>query len=203
MIIDCHVHISAFVRGHGLMSPRLLHSIPFSFMRWKFGMVGSDESTERALDAKLIETIRQTPEIDAVALLAFDAVYRRDGTLDSHNTHLYVTNDHVIELASHDPQILFAASVHPHRKDAVAEIERCVRAGAVLMKWLPITQGFDPADPICIPFYEAIAHYGLPLLSHTGGEQALPNLNKRVADPMLLKPALDRGVTVIMAHCGS
>jgi mannonate dehydratase len=40
-------------------------------------------------------------------------------------------------------------------------------------------------------------------LSHTGVEHALPNLNKAVADPALLRPALERGVTVIMAHCGS
>jgi predicted TIM-barrel fold metal-dependent hydrolase len=203
MILDCHVHISAFTPAHGSMSEHLNKSAPFRFMRWRFGMVGSDGSTERALEAKLVETITQTPEIDAVALLAFDAVYTKDGRFDVERTHLYVKNDYVIELAGKHPKVLFAASVHPYRKDAIQEIERCVKAGAVLMKWLPIVQDFDPADPLCIPFYEALAHYKLPLLSHTGGERALPNLNKSVADPALLKPALDRGVTVIMAHCGS
>src|SRR5207245_6439938 len=99
--------------------------------------------------------------------------------------------------------ILFGASVHPYRKEAVAEIERCVRGGAVLLKWLPITQNFDPSDEPCIPVYEALAHYKLPLLSHTGGEKSLPTLNPHVADPMLLVPALKRGVTVIAAHCGT
>ena len=61
-------------------------------------------------------------------------------------------------------KMLFGASVHPYRKDAVAELERCVAAGAVLLKWLPITQGFNPADPRCFPFYEALAHHKLPLL---------------------------------------
>jgi predicted TIM-barrel fold metal-dependent hydrolase len=203
MIIDCHVHISACTPGHGSMSSRLLNSIPFRAMRWKFGLVGNDERTERALEGKLVELIAQTPELDAVALLAFDAVYDRDGRIDQANTHLYVTNDYVIELAARHREILFAASVHPYRKDAVAEVERSVRRGAVLMKWLPIVQGFDPSDPICIPFYEALAHYGLPLLSHTGSEQCLPNLMPQLADPALLRPALDRGVTVIMAHCGT
>ena len=128
---------------------------------------------------------------------------RRDGQIDLPNTHFYVTNDYVIELAARHPKILFGASVHPYRADAVAEIERCVKAGTMLMKWLPITQNFSPADDKCIPFYEAIAHHKLPLLSHTGGEQSLPTLDKSVADPALLKPALDRGVTVIMAHCGT
>ena len=41
------------------------------------------------------------------------------------------------------------------------------------MKWLPIVQNFNPADPKCIPFYEVLQHYNLPLLCHTGGEQSL------------------------------
>lgn len=73
----------------------------------------------------------------------------------------------------------------------------------MLLKWLPIVQDFDPSDERCIPVYEALAHYNLPLLSHTGGEKSLPNLNPNVADPYLLVPALRRGVTVIAAHCGT
>jgi predicted TIM-barrel fold metal-dependent hydrolase len=116
---------------------------------------------------------------------------------------LYVTNDYVIELCSRHSNMRFACSVHPYRKDAVAEIERCVKSGAVLMKWLPIVQDFNPADPKCFPVYEALAHYRLPLLSHTGGEKTLPCLDLGVADPMLLVPAIERGVTVIAAHCGT
>ena len=83
------------------------------------------------------------------------------------------------------------------------ELERCAQAGAVLVKWLPLTQDFDPADPRCIPFYEALAHYGIPLLSHTGGEQALMKLRLPARDPDRLEEALKRGVKVIMAHCGT
>jgi len=87
---------------------------------------------------------------------------------------------------------------HPMVKQA-----KDVAAGAVLLKWLPIVQNFNPSDPRCIPFYEALAHFKIPLLSHTGGEKSLPNLDKNVADPALLVPALERGVTVIAAHCGT
>lgn len=203
MIIDCHVHISACIAGHGSMSPRLLNSMPFRFMRWRLGLVGNDEATERALEAKLVELIAATREIDAVALLAFDAVYDRDGRVNARDTHLYVTNDYVIELARRHRQVLFGASVHPYRTDAIDKLERCVNAGAVLMKWLPIVQAFDPSDDRCTPFYEALAHHGLPLLCHTGAEHALPCLRRDLADPELLRPALERGVKVIMAHCGS
>jgi len=203
MILDCHVHVSAFTPGHGWMSPRLRDSPAFRFIRWRLGMAGSDERTERELERTLVERIDQTQKLDAAVVLAFDAVYDRDGRLDEANTHLYVSNDYVIELARRHSKILFGASIHPYRKDAVVELERCVKAGAVLLKWLPIVQNFNPADSRCFPFYEALAHHKLPLLSHTGGETALPQLDRSVADPMLLEPALKRGVTVIAAHCGT
>ncbi len=203
MTIDCHVHISAFTPGHGRMSQQLQDHLAFRFMRWRMGVRGADEFAERRLADVLFHLLDTAPELDAVALLAFDAVHDADGRLDAARTHLYVTNDYVIELARRHPKILFGASVHPYRRDAVAEIDRCVAAGAVLLKWLPIVQNFDPADDRCIPVYEALAHHGLPLLSHTGSEHALPNLRSDVADPKLLEPALRRGVRVIMAHCGS
>ena len=99
--------------------------------------------------------------------------------------------------------MLFGASVHPYRRDALDELERCIAGGAVLLKWLPVSQGMDPAHPRCIPFYEALAHYKVPLLCHTGGERSLPRVDDSLADPKLLAEALKRGVTVIMAHCGT
>lgn len=184
------------------MSRRLLDSLPFRFMRWRLGLEGEDRRTERALEATLARTIAESG-VDKAVILAFDGVHDEGGRFDESRTHLYVTNDYVIELANRHDSMLFGASVHPYRKDAVAEVERCVAAGAVLMKWLPPTQGMDPSNSRCIPFYEALAHYGLPLLCHTGGEASLPRVDDRLADPKLLEPALKRGVTVIMAHCGT
>src|SRR5437868_5793425 len=106
MIIDCHVHVCAMSPGHGKMSERLIKSIPFRFMRWRLGMVGSDEQTERQIERKLVETIDGTPELDAAVILAFDGVYRDDGIFDDQNTHLYVTNDYVIELCKRHPKML-------------------------------------------------------------------------------------------------
>lgn len=185
------------------MSPRLLKSLPFRFMRWRFGIKGSDGGAERQVEAKLAQTIADTPELDAAVVLAFDAVHTREGEFDAANTHLYVTNDYAREVTARHEKMLFACSVHPYRKDAVAEVERCVKAGAVLMKWLPLVQNFNPADALCFPVYEALAHFKLPLLSHTGGEKSLPYLDAASADPALLLPALERGVTVIAAHCGT
>jgi predicted TIM-barrel fold metal-dependent hydrolase len=204
MIIDCHVHAIAATPGHGRVSDSLLRRWNIRFLRWRLHISSRNtETLEKQAEARLIETINATGGLDAAVALAFDAVYDCDGNRDDANTHLYVANDYVAELASRNPKVLFGASVHPYRKDAVAELERCIRLGAVLLKWLPVVQNFNPADERCFPFYEALAHHRLPLLSHTGGERTLPNLNTDVEDPILLVPALERGVTVIAAHCGT
>jgi predicted TIM-barrel fold metal-dependent hydrolase len=205
MIIDAHVHVCATLPGHGLVSSRLRRRSSFVFMRWCLGIAfcADDERIERQVAERLVQTINETPEIDAAVVLALDGVYGQDGKLDQANTHLYITNEYVAELVRRHPRMLFGASVHPYRKDALAELERCAAAGAVLLKWLPLVQNFNPADDRCLPFYDALVYHRLPLLCHTGGELALPNLNKAAADPALLLPALRRGVTVIAAHCGT
>jgi predicted TIM-barrel fold metal-dependent hydrolase len=202
LIIDCHVHVAA-TEPHGRMSAQLQGTLPFRFMQWRLGMCGTEPQKERALAAKLAQEIAATPRLDAAVVLAFDAVYDADGAMNVRDTHLYVTNDYVADLARRNHQMRFGCSVHPYRPDAVAELERCVAKGAVLCKWLPNTQGMNPSDARCIPFYDALAHHRLPLLSHTGGETSLPTIDASVADPMLLVPALQRGVTVIAAHCGT
>jgi len=203
MVIDCHAHVSACTPGHGSLSPTMRAGAVFRFMRWKFGLPAYGEACEWYIEDLLARTIAESEHLDAAVVLAFDAVYDRDGRLNEPGTHFHVTNDYVIELCRRHPRMLLGCSVHPYRKDAVAEIERCIAAGAVLLKWLPIVQDFNPADPRCFRVYECLAHHNLPLLSHTGGEKSLPIRDLSVADPVLLVPALQRGVTVIAAHCGT
>ena len=205
MIVDCHVHVLAATPGHGYLSGRLRRRPNVLLVRARLGipLFGSDERIERAFEDRLARTVLGTPELDAAVGLAFDAVYTEDGQRDEANTHLWVANEYAAELARRHPKLLFGASVHPYRKDALAELEKCVAAGAVLVKWLPLVQGMDPASDRCLPFYEALAHHRLPLLCHTGGEMSLPQPFPQFADPELLRPALRCGVTVIAAHCGT
>jgi predicted TIM-barrel fold metal-dependent hydrolase len=205
VIVDCHVHVCATTPGHGSVSRSLRRHLSFLFMRWRLGVsfFADDERLERQVETKLVETVQQTPELDAAVVLAFDKVYDPDGRPNDAKTHLFVTNEYAVELVRKHPKLLFGASVNPYRPDALAELERCVAAGAVLLKWLPVTQDFNPADERCLPFYEALAHHRLPLLCHTGSEMTLPCLNAGYADPELLVPAIRRGVTVIAAHCGT
>ncbi len=207
MIIDCHVHVCATTPGRGVVSAPLRRRFSFLYLRWCLGLsfFAADEQLEQDVAARLVETVEAASEIDAAVTLAFDWAYDDEGRRHVEQTHLAVSNDYVAELTRQHDKLLFGASVHPYRKDALTELERCVGAGAVLMKWLPVSQNINMADPRCLPFYEALAHYRLPLLCHTGGELSLPYYPNaaRYADPALLKPALDLGVTVIAAHCGT
>lgn len=204
MLVDSHVHVFADTPGHGRLSPRVRNGLLARLVRWRLGITArAGLELERQAAAKLVETVAGATRLDRAVVLAFDAVHDDQGRLDLDRTHLYVTNDYAADLAERHPKLLFGASVHPYRANAIAELEHCIARGAVLLKWLPIVQDMNPSDSRCFPIYDVLAHHRLPLLCHTGGERSLPNLNCAWADPDLLVPALERGVTVIMAHCGT
>ena len=83
------------------------------------------------------------------------------------------------------------------------ELERLIEKGACLVKWLPSAQNIQPDHPRCFPFYDLLARHKVPLLSHTGAEHTLKAFPDALSDPRRLVPALERGVTVIAAHCGT
>ncbi len=101
------------------------------------------------------------------------------------------------------PSILFGASVHPYRADALEELHRLIMRGACLVKWIPSAQRIRPDCHRCIPFYDLLAEKRVPLLVHTGNEHASSRSLNQWNDPALLQLALKRGVTVIAAHCGA
>lgn len=150
----------------------------------------------------LLAQIRDS-SFDAVVLLAHERVYNADGVLRDDLGSMFVPNDLVLDLARKHPEFLAGVSIHPARRDALAELERCIQAGAVLMKCLPNCQNIDLSDRRHIPFWEKMAAAKLPLLAHTGGEHTVPVVNSAYADPKRLRLPLECGVTVIAAHCGT
>lgn len=141
--------------------------------------------------------------LDRFVLLALDRAFTLSGEPDLANTRLAVDNDFVADWADRQPKALFGASVHPFRRDALDELDRLAARGACLVKWIPSAQNIPPDDPRCFPFYEKLAGLRMPLLSHTGIEHTLNAFDQRLNDPRRLAPALERGVTVIAAHCGA
>lgn len=161
-----------------------------------------DEDLETIYSQHLLKLVRDS-SLDAVVLLAHERVHDPDGTPRDDLGSMFVPNDVVLDLAAENPEFLAGVSIRPARADALAELERCLERGAVLMKCLPNCQNIDPSDARYRPFWERMAAAHLPLLAHTGGEHTVPVVNPKLADPKLLRLPLECGVTVIAAHCAT
>ena len=152
--------------------------------------------------ARLLEQVRSS-SLGAVVILAQDLVYDEQGRPIENAGSFYVPNDHVLKLAKQHPEFLPAISIHPARPDALEELERCLKAGAVMMKCLPSCQNINCNDRRFTRFWQRMAEARLPLLAHTGGEHTVPIVCPDYADPRILALPLECGVTVIAAHCAT
>jgi predicted TIM-barrel fold metal-dependent hydrolase len=154
---------------------------------------------DQAYEERLIGLIASS-SLDAVLLLAMDYPYDPSGNCLKEKAKFYVPNEHVLGLAKKYSQIIPACSIHPARKDALEELERCAEKGAKVLKLLPNCHHVDCSDIQYQPFWEKLAKLGLPFLAHTGGEFSVPVLNAKFADPRILQLPLECGVKVIAAH---
>ena len=204
--IDIHVHVFGDNNKEDgcIMSSKLetlcrlgsaagfLVNLPFSL---------NDEDIRNAI----LEEIRNSKLVDKAVLLAFDKP--RDNKGQPLKPVLYAANSWVAKICKENPNIaLFGASVHPYREDALDELHRVKEEGAVLVKWIPSSQNILPSHEKCRRFYKKLVELGLPLLCHVGDEHTIAVAGgdeslKTYNHPELLIPALEEGVTVVMAHC--
>ena len=206
-MIDCHVHLAAFSESSNgcYISPRMLQSPVFKFLLWKQGLsaLTPGAANKKYVD-NLLEELRGSQYVGQVVLLGMDGVYDREGRLDYQSTEFLVSNDYVLTTTQTYPnEFLAGVSINPQRRDALDELHRCAEAGATLVKILPNTQQFNPANQEFKPFYRALAKLRIPLLSHVGYEFSLISRDQTLGDPNRLRLALDEGTTVIAAHACS
>jgi len=199
LIFDLHVH-----PGAGKYAAEAMQSKSLRRMGRRLGFDTENSGWEadiRMIELKILRLFEESG-VDRAVFLALDAAFREDGARDDARTLMVMDNDEIADLASANGRVFFGAGIHPYRPDALRELERLVNRDACLVKWLPSAQNIKPDDPRCFPFYEALAHFGIPLLCHTGNEHTLSVFPNDLNDPGRLRPALEMGVTVIAAHCG-
>jgi uncharacterized protein len=206
--IDCHVHVvGTGTSGTGCWyRPRGLTKIGAPFLVRAVGLTMRDlhgPDFDRVYAERLLDYVRGAATIDRAMLLAHELPYRDDGTPLPEQASFYVSNEHVLGLSQTHPEFLAAVSIHPSRKDAMEELEKCLAGGAAALKCLPNVQGIDWNDPRHTRFLERMAEAGLPLLAHTGSERTMPVMDEKLASPRVLTRALEIGVTCIAAHCGT
>jgi hypothetical protein len=206
MRIDGHVHVVGTGKnGSGCWyRPRGLTRIAAPILLRTMGLPASAlrEDFETLYVAALRAQIRDAG-LDAAVILAQELAHRDDGEPLPEAGSFFVPNDHVLDLARRNPEFLAAVSIHPARRDARDELERCIAGGAVMLKCLPNVQNMDWNERRYRPFLERMAEAGLPLLAHTGSERTMPVLRPELATPRVLTQALEIGVTCIAAHCGT
>lgn len=203
LAIDMHVHVVGNGSGgtgcwlkvtgwHRLLAAVMLRHVglPGNAMKGDLDWLFVD---------RLLEMVRGS-SLGAAVILAQDDVHDEQGRVMEGVGSCYVPNDYVLKLAREHKEFLPAVSIHPARPDALEELERCLAAGAVMMKCLPNCQNINCNDRRFTKFWERMAETQLPLLAHTGGEHTLPVVRKEFSDPRTLTLPLEIGVTVIAAH---
>lgn len=203
-IIDFHSHVAGLGYGDSgcFINEEMRNNIRFPFYLWAMG-VNEDELKEQGdgvVVKKLSEAVTKSTSVDKAVILAMDGVIDTNGNLDKNLTQVYVPNEYVYLQTQKYPNLLYAASINPYRKDALQRLEQASEQGAVLIKWLPSIMYIDPEDPTLIPFYQKMIELDMPLLTHTGMEKSFSNARDELADPQKLELPLSLGVTVIAAH---
>lgn len=211
-LADVHVHVLG-VDGDGTgasVNPTARswrHPIRRAQFRVYLSAAGvpDGEETGRLYIERLLELIEAQPVRGRYFLYAMDHHYREDGSIDAARTPFYVPNRYVHELAVRWPEYFVpVVSVHPHRPDALAALERWAARGVRFVKWLPNSMGIDPGSEQLTPFYRKLVEKDMVLLVHTGRELAVPTGGRQhFGNPLRLRLPLELGVTVVALHCAS
>jgi hypothetical protein len=211
IVLDMHVHLAGLGQGGTgcFMAPPRFNALLSRFLRLKLGIYGADRAgwVDQAYYERLerdVVAARAAGLVHGAVIFAHDRIYDESGDPAAVGQEVYVPNAYAFACARKSSGLFMpAASVHPYRRDAVEETSRWIEAGAAAVKWLPNSQGMDPRHPLSRRIYRLLAERRVPLIVHTGGEHTVRILRPELGDPNILVPALDAGVTVIMAHCGT
>jgi mannonate dehydratase len=210
---DMHAHlVGTGDSGSGIVvNPRMESLLnPGQYARRLFFLnAGCAREEPGNVDRSYVERMRNL--LDGMAggaklmLFAFDRAHDEAGEPDPEHSAFYVPDAYARDVARASPEYFeWVASIHPYRKDAVQQILSAKKEGARAVKWLPASQGIDPASPRCDSFYGELAKTGLPLITHGGLERAVVGREAHdFGNPLRLRRALDAGVRVVVAHCAS
>lgn len=208
---DCHTHLLG--KGHGgtgaFVSPKMQSMwairqyIQYRFYLGAACVTAGTTSLDRDYMARLSRIAEDFPAGFRFMLMAFDRTHDLDGRAINEKSAFHVPNAYAAKIARELPaRFMWTASIHPYRQDAATEVARVVKDGAVAVKWLPPAMGIDPASTKCDAFYDAMAKFDLPLITHGGEEKAVEGAHQAANGNVLkLRRPLERGVRVIVAHC--
>ncbi|MDN5936665.1 MAG: hypothetical protein L0H75_10930, partial [Nitrosospira sp.] len=167
------------------------------------GVVWAEDVEQRYIE-RLERLAAHFPGGTSFFLYALDRTHDAEGNPQPDHTPIYVSNDSVWEVAQKSAaNFVPIISIHPARPDAIEQLHRWAARGVRYVKWLPGTMKIDPADSAHDAFYRAMREHKMILLSHTGDEHAVETVDQELGNPLRLRRALERGVTVVALHAAS
>eukprot|EP00658_Telonema_sp_P-2_P083771 TRINITY_DN9160_c0_g3_i1.p1 TRINITY_DN9160_c0_g3~~TRINITY_DN9160_c0_g3_i1.p1 ORF type:complete len:296 (-),score=54.47 TRINITY_DN9160_c0_g3_i1:1046-1933(-) len=190
--------------------PKMQSCNPWMSTKLSIFMAASGVSDRGSADQQFVDRLLDlqgaAPVFGRLCLLAFCPDYNDEGALDMAATGLHTPNDYILQLHADNPERTWpVGSVHPYMPDAAQELERLADQGVRMIKWLPNSMNINLRDPRCRPVFKVMRQRGMVLLCHTGDENSVDagGVTNQYGNPLLLRSALDAGVTVIAAHCGT
>lgn len=202
MRLDVHAHLAGEgANGSGCRLFPAFRRRPVVRLLRALAMRRLGDDPDAAYAARLAATVREAG-LDAAVALGFDGVYDPStGALDEARSQMVIPPSWVYACCERHPELLPGPAINPYRRDALDLLDEAAERGAVLVKWLPATMGIDPADPRISPFYRRMADRGIALLTHSGGsERTFAEVAPDFRGLGRIRPALDAGVTVVVAH---
>lgn len=165
----------------------------------------AQNNVDRDYMARLHTLMEDFPPGYRAMVMAFDRTHDEAGKPQLDRSAFYMPNAYAAAIAvNFTERIGWVASIHPYREDAAEAVAEVVKQGALAVKWLPPAMAIDPASPLCNRFYDAMAKYDLPLITHGGEERAVEGAHQPAFGNVLkLRRPLERGVRVVVAHCAS
>lgn len=212
-LVDTHAHLlGTGDSGSGCTVHPSLYQWwqPFEVLRRK-GILNAacvDEgapSIDRAYVERIATLAGDFPAGARWWLFAFGRAHDDAGRPDPAHSTFYVPDAYAAQVArQHPARFDWVASIHPYRDDAISALDGALAQGAKAVKWLPGSMNIDLRDPRSLAFAERTARAGLPLIVHCGEEKAVPGAGRHeLGNPLHVRGLLERGATVVMAHCGS
>lgn len=210
---DCHAHLLGLGESGGgaWVTPKMQSIWRIrQYAQYRFYLNAScvdvgNNNVDRDFLARLTALLDDFPEGTRAMIMAFDRTHDEAGKPDLEKSAFYMPNTYARDVAAkHPTRLQWTASIHPYREDAAAAVADAVKAGAVAVKWLPPAMGIDPASKRCDAFYDAMAKFDLPLITHGGEEKAVEGAHRpQFGNVLKLRRPLERGVRVVVAHCAS
>jgi len=198
--VDIHAH---------LLSPGVRFDRPFDRLAVAFfgRSLGVDP---RALKADpyhcYLETfarlVGESQQVAQCCIFGVDACYDEQGRETRRDPTVCGDNEAVWAAAQRFPdRFIPFFSVNPQRRDALERIDEYAERGFRGAKFLQNYWGVDLRRESFLPYYERLAHYGLPLVIHLGSEFTVPS-NPELERVEMVDLPLAAGVRVIAAHMG-